>query len=174
MLYDACIKCHILTAESYKIRYHPYFPIAHRSIFVPSNLPLIAQSEPHLLTAILMVASKDETIFSQVHSDCSAHMQRLLSTVICQGAGDIETVEALLILAEWVPQRLHSNAAVGHGEEDRAAWMQVGCAIRLGYMQELDQACFRTDNHAPTEDLDRERLAWAGNHTSTARYKTIA
>lgn len=113
-----------------------------------------------------MVASKDETHFSQVHSECSAHMQRLLSTVICQGAGDTETVEALLILAEWVPQRLHSNAAVGHGEEDRAAWMQVGCAIRLGYMQELDQACFRVDNSPSPEILERKRLAWAGNATS--------
>lgn len=151
--------------KSYKVRYHPYWPIAHRSIFVPSNFQLMAKSEPHLLTAILMVASKDETHFSQVHAECSAHMQRLLSTVICQGAGDTETVEALLILAEWVPQRLHSNAAVGHGEEDRAAWMQVGCAIRLGYMQELDQACFRADNNPSPEILERKRLAWAGNAT---------
>lgn len=58
-----------------------------------------------------------------VHEACSAHMQQLMADLVYSGRGSVEAVEAMLILAEWVPRRPHSTPAVGRGEEDQAAWM---------------------------------------------------
>ena len=68
-------------------------------------------------------------------------------------------VEAMLILAEWVPRRPHATPAVGRGEEDQAAWMYVGTAIRLGYLLGIDRTGFRTETD-PSAELNRKRLAW--------------
>ncbi|KAF2862227.1 hypothetical protein K470DRAFT_281078 [Piedraia hortae CBS 480.64] len=128
----------------YGEKYHKFFPLANPSIFEWSNLPVYAIEEPHLLTAILTVASKDE----------SSWFESLISELL-------EAVEAMLILAEWVPRQAHKNAAsVGRGEEDQAAWMYVGIAIRLGYLLGIDRSGFR-DEEMATADLDRKRLAWA-------------
>lgn len=50
-------------------------------------------------------------------------MQQLMADLVYSGRGSVEAVEAMLILAEWVPRRPHSTPAVGRGEEDQAAWM---------------------------------------------------
>jgi hypothetical protein len=59
----------------------------------PDNLPTIAQKEPHLLAAILTVASKDEKDWWQVHEACSAHMQSLVASLVYEGRGSVEAVE---------------------------------------------------------------------------------
>ena len=105
----------------------------------PQNLRAIAEKETHLLAAVLTVPSKDEKDWWQIHDACSAHMQQLIADLVYSGCGSVEAVEAMLILAEWVPRRPHSTPAVGRGEEDQAAWMYVGTAIRLGYLLGIDR-----------------------------------
>jgi len=87
-------------------------------------------------------------------------MQRLVSALVYTGPADVEAVEALLILAEWAPQPYSFMTKVGRGEEDRGAWMQVGLAVRLGYLQGLDQSSREIKKH--NGDTKRRRLAWAG------------
>lgn len=123
------------------------------------NMYSKAQEEPHLLTAILTVASKDDPDCSSIHSALSDHMQRLVSALVYTGPADVEAVEALLILAEWAPQPYSFMTKVGRGEEDRGAWMQVGLAVRLGYLQGLDQTSRELKRH--NGDTKRRRLAWA-------------
>ena len=53
-------------------------------------------------------------------------MQHLMSDLVYSGRGSVEAIEAMLILAEWVPRRSHATPQVGRGEEDQAAWMYVG------------------------------------------------
>lgn len=132
----------------------------------PSNLPTSAAKEPHLLAAILTVASKDEKDWWQVHEDCSTHMQSLVASLVYSGSGSVEAVEAMLILAEWVPRRSHTTPAIGRGEEDCAAWMYVGTAIRLGYLLGIDRTGFRAESEAQSADLNRKRLAWSSCYMS--------
>lgn len=132
-----------------------------------NNLPEIARKEPHLLSAILTVASKDEKDWWQIHEICSAHMQSLIADLVYSGRGTVEAVEAMLILAEWVPRRPHSTPRVGRGEEDQAAWMYVGTAIRLGYLLGIDRTGFRVESEGGmTAALNRKRLAWAACYMS--------
>ncbi|CAK4033166.1 related to 3-oxoacyl-[acyl-carrier- ] reductase [Lecanosticta acicola] len=150
----------------YEDKYHPYFPLANPAAMDPNNLPTIAAKEPHLLAAILTVASKDEKDWWQVHDDCSTHMQSLVASLVYTGSAAVEAVEAMLILAEWVPRRPHSTPSIGRGEEDQAAWMYVGTAIRLGYLLGIDRTGFRAESEAQTADLNRKRLAWASCYMS--------
>ncbi|CAK1366697.1 hypothetical protein CB0940_10084 [Cercospora beticola] len=150
----------------YEDKYHPFFPLANPAAMDPSNLPTIAAKEPHLLAAILTVASKDEKDWWQVHDDCSAHMQSLVANLVYSGSGSVEAVEAMLILAEWVPRRPQSTPAIGRGEEDCAAWMYVGTAIRLGYLLGIDRTGFRAESESQSADLNRKRLAWASCYMS--------
>ena len=89
-------------------------------------------------------------------------MQQLIAGLIYRGNGTVEAVEALLILAEWVPRPPHATQTIGRGEEDQAAWMHVGTAIRLGYLLGLDRTAFRNETDPNLPDLNRRRLAWAG------------
>ncbi|KAK4613337.1 Transcriptional activator ARO80 [Fulvia fulva] len=150
----------------YEDKYHPFFPLANPAAMDPSNLPTIAAQEPHLLAAILTVASKDEKDWWQVHDDCSTHMQSLVASLVYSGSGSVEAVEAMLILAEWVPRRPHNTPSIGRGEEDQAAWMYVGTAIRLGYLLGIDRTGFRAESGSQTADLNRKRLAWASCYMS--------
>ncbi|KAK4539675.1 hypothetical protein LTR36_010438 [Oleoguttula mirabilis] len=150
----------------YEDKYHPFFPLANPLAFDMSNLPTIAAKEPHQLAAILTVASKDDKDWWHVHEICSAHMQQLVGELVYSGRGTVEAVEAMLILAEWVPRRPHSPSTVGRGEEDEAAWMYVGTAIRLGYLLGIDRSGFRAESEAQSADLNRKRLAWAACYMS--------
>lgn len=89
-------------------------------------------------------------------------MQQLIASLVYCGGGTVEAVEALLILAEWVPRRPQSTPAIGRGEEDQAAWMHVGSAIRLGYLLGLDRTAFRSESDTSSAEFNRKRLAWAG------------
>lgn len=114
------------------------------------------------MTAILTVASKDDPSWFRVHEACSRNMEGLVSKLIYAGSNNIGSVEALLILAEWAPQRPQDNSAIGCGQEDHGAWMLVGMAIRLGYLQRLEQTALLPETGAQSVDASRKRIAWAG------------
>ncbi|GAB7352267.1 hypothetical protein MBLNU459_g2728t1 [Dothideomycetes sp. NU459] len=150
----------------YSERYHPFFPLANPAALDARQLPTIAAKEPHLLAAICTIASKDEQSWWQVHESCSSHMQELIATLVYGGGGEVEAVEALLILAEWVPRRPQSAPAVGRGEEDNSAWMFVGTAVRLGYLLGLDRTGFRDVSDPQSSEFNRKRLAWSACYMS--------
>ncbi|KAM4064424.1 fungal zn(2)-Cys(6) binuclear cluster domain-containing protein [Hirsutella rhossiliensis] len=150
----------------YHDKYHPFFPIAYSSIFDGRPVSEWADKEPHLLTAILTVASKDDPSWSRVYEACSQYMESLVSKLIYAGSTNIGSVEALLILAEWAPQRPQDNSTIGCGQEDHGAWMLVGIAIRLGYLQRLEQTGLVSENGAQSADASRKRIAWAACYMS--------
>ncbi|GJC88701.1 hypothetical protein ColLi_11539 [Colletotrichum liriopes] len=150
---------------SYIEHFHPFFPVADKCILGHTSAAVshLIESEPHLLTAIFTVASKDEPSLSRVHEACSRYMETLISKLIYKGSTTVGAVEALLILAQWAPQRLQEKPTVGRGEEDEGAWMQIGVAIRLGYLQSLEQTGLLSDKTSPSsETFRRKRIAWAG------------
>ena len=76
----------------YEEKYHQFFPLANPLAMDPKNLSEIANKEPHLLAAILTVASKDDKDWWQVHEACSAHMQQLIADLVYSGCGSVEAV----------------------------------------------------------------------------------
>lgn len=92
-------------------------------------------------------------------------METLVSRLIYSGSSNIGSVEALLILAEWTPQRPQDNSTIGCGQEDHGAWMLVGMAIRLGYLQRLEQTALLPEGGTQSVDASRKRIAWAGTST---------
>lgn len=150
----------------YHDKYHPYYPIAHKDIFMNDNVSQWVDDEPHLLTAVLTVASKDEPSWAGIHEACSKYMETLISKLIYRGSTTVGAVEALLILAEWAPQRLQEKPTIGRGEEDQGAWMQVGVAIRLGYLQRLEQTGLYQGKEPKTDQFSRKQLAWAACYMS--------
>jgi hypothetical protein len=160
--------------QSYKIQtdeprfeknYHPYMPIAPRKSFDPNSLHAMAIEEPHLLTALITVAARDLPQGEHVLEACSKYMHELVAELSSGKKCDVEAVEALLLLAEWEPQDSLSDAKkVGCGEEDRAAWMHVGLALRIGYYLGLDRTSIRHDDEEKAAHFNRRRLAWAGKH----------
>ncbi|EEA25448.1 hypothetical protein TMatcc_006326 [Talaromyces marneffei ATCC 18224] len=146
--------------KRYQLHFHPYQPLVPRRYFEREMLDAFASNEKHLLTAVLTIASKDLLEMPHIHECCSKYMHELVASIAAGTECDVEAVESLILLAEWEPQGLRRNIErVGRGEEDRAAWMHVGLALRSGYFMGLDRTSFRGD---PTsEDFDaRKRLAW--------------
>ncbi|PHH60123.1 hypothetical protein CDD81_2081 [Ophiocordyceps australis] len=152
--------------KRYHDKYHPFFPIALGAMFDGSPVSEWADKEPHLLTAILTVASKDDPSWARVHDACSQYMESLVSKLVYAGSSNIGPVEALLILAEWAPQRPQENSTIGCGQEDHGAWMLVGIAIRLGYLQRLEQTALVPENGPQSVDASRRRIAWAACYMS--------
>lgn len=152
--------------QHYHDKYHPYYPIAHKDIFMSENVSQWVDKEPHLLTAVLTVASKDEPSWAGIHEACSKYMEALISKLIYRGSTTVGAVEALLILAEWAPQRLQEKPTIGRGEEDQGAWMQVGVAIRLGYLQRLEQTGLLQGKDPKPDQFSRKQLAWAACYMS--------
>jgi hypothetical protein len=147
--------------ERYRQHYHPYFSIAPPSILDANNLVNTAKNEPHLLTAMLVIASKDLMEEPHVFEACSAHMQSLVCSLVAGGSGGVEAVESLLLLAEWTPYTSRSRAGnVGRGEEDREAWMHVGTALRIGYYLGLDKYSFPVAEDIKDPQWKRKRLVW--------------
>lgn len=119
--------------QRYKQNYHPYFPLVPAHTLDVANLVSTAREERHLLTAILVISSRDLADEPSTFLVCSEHMRTLVSALAAGGSGNVEAVEALLLLAEWTPYTSRSDAGyVGRGEEDREAWMHVGTALRVG------------------------------------------
>ncbi len=147
--------------------YHPYLPLVPRRYFDPSALESFAALDKHLLTAVLTIASKDSIEDSNVHLCCSRYMHDLISGIAAGHDCEVEAVEALLLLAEWEPQGLRDQIeSVGRGEEDRAAWMHVGIALRTGYFLGLDRTAFRSEAAEEAKNDGRKRLAWASCYIS--------
>jgi hypothetical protein len=106
----------MLTHSRFEHRYHPYFPIVPMETFDRLRIPWLSKAEPHLFSAILTVASKDN---ERVHQVCYDHMQHLISMIMAGADADVEAVQALLLLSQWVSHRPQAEVAVGRGEEDR-------------------------------------------------------
>jgi hypothetical protein len=102
------------------------------------------------------VASRDN---ERVHQICYDHMKLLLSMIFTGSDANIETVEALLVLSQWVSH--DPPASVGHGEEDKLAWMYIGNALRLGYLLEIDRTSFKSDSHEDPATFNRKKLVWS-------------
>ncbi|KAL9116247.1 MAG: hypothetical protein Q9227_000618 [Pyrenula ochraceoflavens] len=157
-----------MLVSHYYDNYHAYLPLVPRNLFDASNMDSFAAENKHLLTAVLTIASKDWVDQeSYLHECCSRYMHDLISGIAAGSDCGVEAVEALLLLAEWEPRGLGDRVeAVGKGEEDRAAWMHVGTALRVGNFLGLERTSFR---HEPTEDESshaRKRLAWTSCYIS--------
>lgn len=151
----------------YAENFHPYVPLVPREYFERSALDDFASNEKYLLTAVLTIASKDLVDRPEIHEYCSKYMHELISGIAAGADCDVEAVEALLLLAEWEPQGLRPRIErVGRGEEDRAAWMHVGLALRSGYFIGLDRTSFRGDPYGDQAIEARRRLAWASCYVS--------
>lgn len=104
-------------------------------------------------------------------------MQQLILALTNGARADVEAVEALLILAEWMPHSIASPLSVGRGEEDRTVWMYVGLAVRLGYYLDLDQTASsqHMDMYHQDQSFARRRLAWTGKLIPTTQpsYRNI-
>jgi hypothetical protein len=150
----------------YQESYHPYYPLARVETFDTTRLAYTAKKEPHLLTAILVIASKDLVEEPYIYESCSSHMKSLISTLAAGGDAGVEAVEALLILAEWAPYTQRSSGKVGKGEEDKESWMHVGLALRIAYFLALDRYSFRFVDQDKEPDHDRKRLLWTSAYVS--------
>ncbi|QIW95388.1 hypothetical protein AMS68_000906 [Peltaster fructicola] len=153
--------------DRYKRIYHPYFPIVPASTLDAARLPETANTEPVLLTAILVVASRDLVDEPQIFTTCTEHMRALVSDLSAGGPCDVSAVEALLLLAEWTPYTSRSDAGnVGRGEEDREAWMHVGIALRIAYFLGLDRYSFCVRDDPKDSQSQRRRLTWTACYIS--------
>jgi hypothetical protein len=81
-------------------------------------------------------------------------MQQLISMILAGSGANVEAVEAMLLLSQWVSHRPQAEIAVGRGEEDRVAWMYTGTALRLGYFLGIDRTSFKNDYH-------EDRATWS-------------
>lgn len=144
--------------SNYEEFFHSYFPIIPRETFDRTRLPWLSRHEPHLFSAILTIASKDN---ERVHQICYDHMQQLISMILAGADAEVEAVEAMLLLSQWVSHRPQASIAVGRGEEDRVAWMYIGTALRLGYFLGIDRTSFKSDSHEDPAKFNRKRLVWS-------------
>lgn len=81
--------------------------------------------------------------------------------ILAGSDANVEAVEAMLLLSQWVSHRPQASIAVGRGEEDRVAWMYIGTALRLGYFLGIDRTSFRSDSHEDPATFNRKRLVWS-------------
>ncbi|EKG15056.1 Transcription factor fungi [Macrophomina phaseolina MS6] len=88
-------------------------------------------------------------------------MKGMISDLAAGGPGDVDAVEALLLLAEWAPftQRAQSGK-VGKGEEDREAWNSSGMALRLAYFLGLEKYSFKVTDDGRDPQFSRKLLVW--------------
>jgi hypothetical protein len=146
--------------------YHPYYPVAPAHAFDTSRLAEMVKKERHLLTALLLIASKDLVDEPHIYEACMEHMKSLISDLAAGGDADIEAVEALLLLAEWAPYTQRGSGKVGKGEEDKESWMHVGLALRTAYFLALDRYSFRFMDQGKDPNHDRKRLIWTSAYVS--------
>ena len=147
-------------------QYHPFYPLAPAHAFEASHLSDMVNNEKHLLTAILLIASKDLVDEPHIYEACSEHMKNLVSALAAGGDAGIEAVEALLLLAEWAPYTQRGSGKVGKGEEDKESWMHVGLALRIAYFLALDRYSFRFVDQGKDQDRHRKRLIWTAAYVS--------
>jgi hypothetical protein len=145
--------------------YHPLCPIVPE--YLLSAIDQIESSDYFLLTVLLTIASRDMQKYKITHQQCWDHTQRLLLNILLAHSSTQvpQTVEGLLLLAEWLPHiqmsQMSDKAPVNLFVEDRLAWSLVGLAIRQGYMLRLDRGAFRgTDDKDSKAQDERKRLIW--------------
>ncbi|RDW77497.1 hypothetical protein BP6252_05550 [Coleophoma cylindrospora] len=149
--------------KRYKQYYHPYLPIAPKRAFEPGSLKYMIAQEPHLLTAMITVAARDLPSGEAVLRVCSDYMHQLVSKLSAGKKCGVEAVEALLLLSEWEPQDSLPEIdakTIGCGEEDRAAWMHVGLALRIGYFLGLDRTSIKYEDEDRANHFNRRRVTW--------------
>lgn len=156
----------LLTGIRYKRRYHSYFPLAPSGLLAASALSRLERVDFFLLTVLLTIASRDRPDFSLTHRYCWDHCQRLLLDVLLAQpwTQSPRTVEALLLLSEWLPH-IHSRPTAEQSEsslrEDQTAWSLIGQAVRHAYLLKLDRAAFRGEGSRKSRTfMDHGRLIW--------------
>ncbi|KAF2264224.1 hypothetical protein CC78DRAFT_517384 [Lojkania enalia] len=150
----------------YHQNYHPYYPLAPSHVFDASKLAETAKREHHLLTAILVISSKDLVDEPHIYEASSEYMKSLVSDLAAGGDAGVDAVEALLLLAEWAPYTQRSPGKVGKGEEDKESWMHVGLALRIAYFLALDGYSFRAVDDGRDPNHSRKRLIWTAAYIS--------
>jgi hypothetical protein len=111
---------------------------------------------------MLTVAVRDLPHGERLLECCSSYMDDLVSQLSAGKKCDVEAVEALLLLAEFEPQDSSSDTKrIGCGEEDRAAWMHVGLALRIGYFLRLDRTAIKDKDEEKVAHFNRRRQTWA-------------
>ncbi|KAF2114116.1 hypothetical protein BDV96DRAFT_109786 [Lophiotrema nucula] len=152
--------------QRYQQNYHPFYPLVPAHVLDTSRLRETAKKEPQLLTAVLVISSKDLVEEPHIYDACAAYMKKLVSDLAAGGDADLGAVEALLILAEWAPYTQRSSGKVGKGEEDKESWMHVGVALRIAYYLALDGYSFRNNNDGKDPNHSRKRLIWTAAYVS--------
>lgn len=154
----------------YEESYHPFVPLVPKHIFTTLDIDQSSECERFLLTAILVIASRDEPSLEAIHRSCWTYLKKLLLNVLLglPSTQRIGTVEGLLLLSEWVPyiqeedcSSLGFEKKIFGGTEDSAAWSLVGQAVRQAYLLRLDRTSFRNETaDEPEEITNRKRLVW--------------
>jgi hypothetical protein len=127
-------------------------------MFNGARIPRLSRSHPHLFSALLTVASKED---AELHQICYDHMKELRTNLFEGSNAGVEAVIALLILALWVSHQPKAQNEIGRGEEDRVAWMYIGTAIRLAYFLRIDTTSFLPrDGTKVGAQFKRNRLIW--------------
>ncbi|KAF2021479.1 hypothetical protein BU24DRAFT_487891 [Aaosphaeria arxii CBS 175.79] len=156
--------------ERYHDTYHAFMPIVPRHILSIRSIDKTAAEEPFILTAVLLIATKDKPEYAALHDRLWDSMQRMLLQIVLGSmeARTVGCVEGLLVLAEWVPHATSSHMNVSEkgtgglaGTEDTAAWTLIGLAVRQAYLLHLDKYAFRSESADECNaTLHRKRLAW--------------
>lgn len=141
----------------------------------------IQRADYFLVTVILAVASRDSPGHTLTHRYCWDHAQRLLLEVLLahSWAQNPRTVQALLLLAEWLPYQVNQGGPESTKSllsVDQSAWSLVGLAVRQGYLLRLDRTAFRVTNQRPTEskaEEEEKRLIWACKRTHSSHHKRL-
>ncbi|KAK9454595.1 hypothetical protein V1511DRAFT_460788 [Dipodascopsis uninucleata] len=141
-------------------RHHHYLPLVPASKIPVSDelLGEFAQSEPFLLTAMIVVASRFEN--RAIHDICWKYMQSLISDLTFGTEPTVGAVEALLLLSENIPHLPTVEHSKLHNHEERIMWNLIGLAIRISYYLGLDQKTLIDINESMNDQTHRERLAW--------------
>ncbi|KAH6652535.1 hypothetical protein BKA67DRAFT_637033 [Truncatella angustata] len=150
------------------VNYHPHCPIVPLWVFECRKERRIATSDDFLLSVVLTIASRDDMQFIEEHRNCWDYTQSLLLKVVL-ASPDTQTprtVEALLLLAEWLPHIQTSHSGFSRNSdlaaEDATAWSLVGLAVRHAYLQRLDLAAFKTNQTSKTkQQTEHHQLIWA-------------
>lgn len=166
----------LTVSRSYSEHYHPFMPIVNSQFLSPDNIERTAAEEPFLLSAILMIATKDRPDLEAEHRCIWSHLQGMILAVALGSSATkcVGAIEALLLLAEWVPHAHFQRPNIGHrrgrrDDEDSAAWTLVGLAVRQGYLIHLDRYAFRGGEQGDSKSIaERNRLTWTCEHHYSA------
>ncbi|KAF5572837.1 hypothetical protein FPCIR_14170 [Fusarium pseudocircinatum] len=147
----------------YADNFHCFFPIVPKDVLKPECILETIETETFLLTAILIVTSKDQPDLTATHKSIWEYMRGLILNVVLGKASvrKVGTVEGLLLMGEWT---LQNRTQVDDGDE-AAAWSIVGLAVRLAYLLRLEDSGFKGDD-VELDSVHRERLAWTFTYLS--------